>query len=190
MPIIANDLRIGMFIIHNNELCQVVDVEFVRPGNWRAMAQSKLRSVKTGAIFQQRFQTTEKIDDAVVETRTMQFLYESDSFLHFMDTQSYDQMEMDASLVGDSRKFLKEEMEIIVKLYEGRPVAVELPTSVELTVQEAPPNVKGNTASGSGKPVTCEGGHVVTVPMFIEAGEKIRIDTRTGAYLERAGKGS
>ena len=190
MPIIANDLRNGMFILHNNELCQVVDVEFVRPGNWRAMAQTKLRSVKTGAIFQQRLQTTEKVDDAVVENRTMQFLYESDNFLHFMDVQTYDQMEMDISDVGDSRKFLKEQMEVQVKLYDGRPIAVELPTSVDLKVVDAPPNVKGNSASGSGKPVTCEGGHVVTVPMFIEAGELIRVDTRTGAYLERAGKGS
>ena len=185
MTISANDLRKGMIIIHNNELCQVVEVEFVRPGNWRAMAQAKLKSVKTGAIFNQRFQTTEKLDEANVETRTMQFLYASDHFLHFMDVQSYEQYEMDEGVVGDSLKFLKEEMEVIVKMYEGRPIGMELPVSVDLIVVEAPPNVKGNTASGSGKPVTCEGGLVVTVPMFIESGESIRVDTRTGQYLER-----
>jgi elongation factor P len=189
MTITANDLRKGMIILFNNELHQVVDVEFVRPGNWRAMAQTKLRNVKTGSIFNQRFQTTEKVDEAHVETRTMQYLYATEHLFHFMDVQSYEQMEMGEDEVGDAKKFLKEQMEVIVKVYEGRPVGLELPTSVELTVVEAPPNVKGNTASGSGKPVTCEGGLVVTVPMFIESGEVIRVDTRTGEYLERAGKG-
>lgn len=188
MTITANDLRKGMVILYNNELCQVVDVEFVRPGNWRAMAQTKLKNVKTGAIFQQRYQTTEKVDEASVETRTMQFLYSSDGLLYFMDVQSYEQSEMNEEDIGEAKKYLKEQMEIIVKLYEGKPIGIDLPPSVELRVIEAPPNVRGNTASGSGKPVTCEGGLVVTVPMFIESGEMIRVDTRTGAYLERAGK--
>jgi len=188
MPIIANDLRRGMIILFNNELCQVVEVDFVRPGNWRAMAQTKLRSIKTGAIFQQRFATTEKVDDAIVETRTMQYLYASEHLLHFMDVQSYEQMEMNAEFVGDVKKFLKEQMEVVVKLYEDKPIGLELPASVELQVIETTPNVRGNTASGGGKPATLEGGHVVNVPFFIEVGQKIRVDTRTGEYLERAGK--
>ncbi len=188
MPIIANDLRRGMIILFNNELCQVVEVDFVRPGNWRAMAQTKLRSVKTGAIFQQRFSTTEKIDDAQIETRTMQYLYSSDNLFHFMDVQSYEQMEMNEDFVGDAKKFLKEQMEVVVKLYENRPIGLELPPSVELEVVETPPNVRGNTASGGGKPATLAGGHVTTVPLFVETGEIIRVDTRTGDYLERAGK--
>jgi elongation factor P len=177
-----------MIILFNNELCQIVEIDFVRPGNWRAMAQTKLRSVKTGAIFQQRFQTTEKVDEANVETRTMQYLYTSDHFVHFMDVQSYEQMDMDTSFVGDSAKFLKEQMEVIVKLYEGRPIGMDLPTSVELRITETPPNIRGNTASGGGKPATCEGGHVCNVPFFVETGELIKVDTRTGEYLERAGK--
>jgi elongation factor P len=122
MTISANDLRRGMIILFNNELCQVVEVDFVRPGNWRAMAQTKLKSIKTGAIFQQRFQTTEKVDEASVETRTMQYLYESDHLLHFMDVQSYETIDMDQDFVGDSKKFLKEQMEVFVKVYEGRPI--------------------------------------------------------------------
>lgn len=186
MAIIANDLRKGMVIMHNNVLCQIVDVVFVRPGNWRAMAQTKLKNLKTGAIFQQRFQATEKVDEANVEIRLMQFLYTSENWLHFMDTETYDQLEMDKNLLGESIKFLKDEMEIYVKLHEGQPIGVELPVSVILAVEEAPPNVKGNTASGGNKSVRCVGGHVVTVPMFIKKDELIRVDTRTGDYLERA----
>ncbi len=188
MTITANDIRKGMILLFNNELCQVVEVDFVRPGNWRAMAQTKLRSIKTGAIFQQRFQTTEKVDEAVVETRTMQYLYTSEHLVHFMDVQTYEQIDMNEDFVGDLKKFLKEEMEVIVKLYEEKPIGLELPSSVELTVVDTSPNIRGNTASGGGKPATCQGGHVVTVPFFIENGEKIRVDTRTGEYLERAGK--
>jgi len=188
MSITANDLRKGMIILFNNELCQVVEVEFVRPGNWRAMAQTKLRSIKTGAIFQQRFQTTEKIDEAVVETRTMQYLYTSGDLLYFMDVQSYEQLEMNKEFVGEMTKFLKEEMEVVVKLYEGKPIGIELPSSVILKVIDTPPNVRGNTASGGGKPATLEGGHTTQVPFFIEIGEAIKVDTRTGEYIERAGK--
>ncbi|MBF0409361.1 MAG: elongation factor P [Candidatus Riflebacteria bacterium] len=184
----ANDLRRNQIIIFNNELCQVVDVEFVRPGNWRAMAQTKLKSLKTGAIFQQRFSTTEKVDEATVETRTMQYLYSSDNMHHFMDIQSYEQMEMNDEFVGDSKKFLKEQMEVIVKMYEGKAIGLELPTSVVLEVLDTPPNIKGNTASGGGKPATLQGGHVSQVPFFVEIGDLIRVDTRTGAYLERANK--
>lgn len=188
MPIIANDLRRGMIIHFNNELCQVVEVEFVRPGNWRAMAQTKLRSIKTGAIFQQRFSTTEKIDDAQVDTRTMQYLYSTEHLHTFMDTQNYEQIEMNDDFVGDAKRFLKEQMEVVVKLYEGRPIGLELPSSVELKVVEAAPNVRGNTASGGGKPATLEGGLVVNVPFFVESGDVVRVDTRTSEYLERVTK--
>ncbi|RCK78782.1 MAG: Translation elongation factor P [Candidatus Ozemobacter sibiricus] len=188
MPITANDLRKGMIILFNNELCQVVEVEFVRPGNWRAMAQTKLRSVKTGAIFQQRFQTTEKVEEAAVETRTMQFLYATEHLYYFMDVQTYDQIEMNEDFIGDNKKFLKEQMEVVVKLHEGKPIGIELPSSVELEVIETSPNIRGNTASGGGKPATLEGGHVTTVPFFVEVGERVRVDTRTGEYLERVGK--
>ncbi|OGK11008.1 MAG: elongation factor P [Candidatus Riflebacteria bacterium GWC2_50_8] len=188
MAITANDLRRGMVIIYNGELCQVVDVEFVRPGNWRAMAQAKLKSLKSGSIFMQRYQTTEKVEEATVETKQMQYLYASDNFLHFMDIQSYDQMEMELDILGDQFKYLKEQMELYVRVYEGKAIGIELPPSVDLEVIEAPPNVKGNSASGNTKPVVCAGGHVVNVPMFIEAGEMIRVDTRTGEYLERMKK--
>ena len=188
MAIVVNDLLRGMIILYNGDLCQVVDIEFIRPGNWRALAQAKLRNLKTGSTFIQRYQTTEKVDEATVETKLMQFLYSDENFLHFMDMETYEQMEMELDLLGEQAKFLKEQMEIYVKLYEGKAIGAELPPSVELKVIEAPPNVKGNTASGGNKPVTCEGGHVVTVPMFIEAGETIKVDTRTGEYLERCKK--
>lgn len=188
MPITANELRKGMIIMNNGELCQVVDVEFVRPGNWRAMAQTKLRNIKTGAIFQQRYQTTEKVEEAIVETRLMQYLYASGNFLYFMDTQTYEQLEMSREVLGDQIKFLKEEMEVYVKIYDGAAIGVELPPAVELEVIEAPPNVRGNSATSGYKPVTCAGGHVVNVPMFIEVGDIIKVDTRTGEYLERAKK--
>ncbi len=185
MTILANDLRRGMTVLQDGELCQVVDIEFVRPGNWRAMAQAKLKNLKTGAIFMQRYQTTEKVDQAVVETKQMQYLYSSDNLLHFMDTSNYEQIAMENDLLGDQTKFLVEQMEIYVKFYDGMPIGADLPPSVELEVTEAPPNVKGNSANSNTKPVVCAGGHVVNAPMFIESGEIIRVDTRTGEYLER-----
>lgn len=188
MAITANDLRKGMIIKFENDLCQVVEVEFIRPGNWRAMAQTKLRNLKTGAIFQQRFQTTEKIDEAEVETRNMQYLYKSDNNFYFMDIQSYEQFEIPQEIIGDDKKFLKEQMDVIVKMYDGKAIAIELPAFVELKVIDTPPNVRGNTASGGGKPATLEGGHVTTVPFFIEIGDIIKVDTRTGEYLERVNK--
>lgn len=188
MTIIANDLRKGTIIHFNNELCQVVEVDFVRPGNWRAMAQTKLRSIKTGAIFQQRFSTTEKIDEAQVDTRTMQYLFSTEHLHTFMDVQNYEQVEMNDDFVGDAKRFLREQMEVVVKMYDGRPIGLELPASVELKVVEAAPNVRGNTASGGGKPATLEGGLVVSVPFFVESGDRVRVDTRTGEYLERVTK--
>lgn len=188
MATIVNDLRRGMVILYNGDLCQVVDIEFIRPGNWRALAQAKLRNLKTGSTFIQRYQTTEKVDEATLETKQMQYLYATDNLLTFMDNETYEQMEMDKEVLGEQAKFLIENMDIYVKLYEGKPVSAELPPSVELEVVEAPPNVKGNTASGGNKQVTCSGGHVVTVPMFINAGEFIKVDTRTGEYLERVKK--
>lgn len=188
MAITANELRKGMVIMFNGDLCQVVEVEFVRPGNWRAMAQTKLRNMKSGAIFLQRYQTTEKVDEATVETRLMQYLYACENFLHFMDMETFEQMEMEKDVVGDQLKFLKEEMEVYVKTHDGIAIGVELPPSVDLEVIEAPPNVRGNSATSGGKPVTCAGGHVTNAPMFIEVGEMIRVDTRNGDYLERAKK--
>lgn len=188
MPIIANDLRKGMIILFNNELCQVVEIDFVRPGNWRAMAQTKLRSIKTGAIFLQRYSTTEKVEEALVETRNMQYLYNADNMYFFMDHQTYEQLEIAEDFIGETRKFLKEQMDVVVKMYEGRPIGLEISSSVVLRVTDCPPNIKGNTASGGSKPATCEGGHVCQVPFFVEIGELIRVDTRTGDYLERAGK--
>ena len=188
MAMIANELRKGMIIIFNKELCQVVEIEFVRPGNWRAMAQTKLRSIKTGAIFLQRFATTEKVDDAQVDTRNMQFLYCTDHIYYFMDNQNYEQLEINEDFVGDNRKFLKEQMDVVVKLFEGKPIGLELPASVELRIIETPPNIRGNTANGGSKPATLEGGHVCQVPLFVESGEIIRVDTRTGDYLARGGK--
>jgi len=188
VTIIANDLRKGSIVLVNDELCEVVDIEFVRPGNWRAMAQAKLKNLKTGSTFMQRYATTEKVEDVQLETKLMQFLYASGDQLHFMDLNTYEQIALSSEVLGDQTKFLKEQMEIYVKFHEKTPISVDMPTSVDLLVEEAPPNVRGNSATSSTKPVTCEGGHVVNVPMFIEAGEYIKVDTRTGVYLERTKK--
>ena len=186
MAIIVNDLRRGMVILYNGDLCQVVDIEFIRPGNWRALAQAKLRNLKTGSTFIQRYQTTEKVDEATLETKQMQYLYASDNLLTFMDNETFEQLELSKDQLGDALNFLMENMTVKVVIYEGRILGVELPNTVEMKVVETDPGIRGDTATSGSKPAKMETGYVVRVPLFINEGDTLRIDTRSGDYIERA----
>jgi elongation factor P len=182
----TNDFRTGLTIELDGEVYSVVEFQHVKPGKGSAFVRSKLRNVKTGFTIERTFRAGEKVPRAHIEYREMQFLYSSGEDNFFMDTSTYEQMSLSDEKLGDNKVYLKENMIIGVQMYEGAPIGVELPNSVELTVTDTDPGLRGDTASGGTKPATLETGAVVQVPLFVSIGDVIRVDTRTGQYLERA----
>ncbi len=182
----ATQLRAGMAILHEGNLCRVLSVLHLTPGNWRGMVQTKLRNLRTGNSFDYRFRSEDRVEKADLEQHEMEFLYVSGDEFHFMNTDSYEQVGIQRDDLGDAVYYLTPNIKLMVEFYEHRPVGVELPITVDLKVVETPPGMKGATASNSGKPATLETGLQVQVPQFIEAGEVVRIDTAEGKYLERA----
>lgn len=181
----AIQLRVGMTIIHQGNLCRVMKVQHITPGNKRGLVQAKLRSLTTGNSLEHRFSSGDRIERAEVEQHEMEFLYSSDDDYHFMNTETYEQISIRRDDLGDDVYYLSPNIKINVELHEGHPVGIELPTTVDLKVVDTPPGIKGATATGSGKPATLETGLQVQVPQFIEIGEIVRIDTSEGKYLER-----
>jgi len=184
--ILAGDLRPGMKIELDKAPYVVVDYQWVKPGKGGALNRTKLRNLRTGSIVERTFRTEEKVDSAALEERRAQFLYRSDDEFHLMDTESYEQFFLRDAQMGDAPKYLKEEMVVTIISHRGAPLTVEVPIFVELAVVETDPGVRGDTASGGSKPATVETGAVIQVPLFINVGDRLRIDTRTGAYIERA----
>lgn len=182
----TNDFHTGLTIELEGDVYAVVDFQHVKPGKGSAFVRSKLRNVKTGFTIERTFRAGEKIPRAHIDYREMQYLYSSGEDNFFMDTSTYEQINLSDEKLGDNKKYLKENMIIGVQMYEGAPIGVELPNSVELVVVETDPGLRGDTASGGTKPATLETGAVVQVPLFVNIGEVIRVDTRTGQYLERA----
>jgi elongation factor P len=182
----ATQLRSGMAILHEGNLCRVLSVHHLTPGNWRGMVQAKLRNLKSGNSFEHRFRSEDRVEKADLEEHEMEFLYASGDEFHFMNTANYEQVAIQKEDLGAAVSYLIPNIKVMVDFYEHRPVGVELPLTVDLKVVETPPGIKGATASNSGKPATLETGLQVTVPQFIEIGERVRIDTAEGKYLERA----
>lgn len=182
----VNDLRTGLTIEVDGEVYSVVEFLHVKPGKGAAFVRTKLKNVRTGAVLERTFRAGEKVQQAHVETREMQYLYASGDEHYFMDLSNYEQISLNERTLGEARKFLKENMAILVQFYEGQPIGVELPTAVELKVVETDPGLRGDTASGGSKPAVLETGAVVQVPLFINVGDVIKVDTRTGQYLSRA----
>ncbi len=182
----GGDLRPGVKIELDGVPHVVTSYQWVKPGKGGAFMRTKLRNMRTGAIIDRTFRTDEKLPPAVVEERRAQFLYRTDDTYHLMDEASYEQFPLSAKQLGESRDFLKEEMVITILFHRGTPVGVELPIFVELTVTETDPGVRGDTASGGSKPATLETGAVIQVPLFINVGDRLRVDTREGVYVERA----
>jgi elongation factor P len=179
-------MRPGMVIKHNNDLHSVFSVEHRTPGNLRAFIQAKLRNLRTGAMFEHRFRSGDAIDKITVDEEKMEYLYqEGDSYV-FMNTESYEQLNLNHDVLGDAVDYLIPNLQISVEFFDGKPVGVELPQTVELTVVETEPGLKSATASSVSKPAKTETGLVVYVPPFINEGDKIRVDTSEGAYLSRA----
>jgi len=186
MAIPATQLRPGMIIKHNNDLHSVFSVEHRTPGNLRAFIQAKLRNLRTGAMFEHRFRSPDPIDKIVVDEVDMEFLYSDGDDYYFMNTESYEQTHLKRDTLGDAVEYLTPNLQIKVEFYDNKPVGIELPQTVELTVVETEPGLKSATASSVTKPAKLETGLVVQVPPFINEGEKIRVDTAEGAYLSRA----
>ncbi|MBI6546381.1 MAG: elongation factor P [Cyanobacteria bacterium NC_groundwater_1444_Ag_S-0.65um_54_12] len=182
----SNDLRPGITIEIEGEVWSVVEFQHVKPGKGAAFVRSRLKNVKTGNVIERTFRAGEKMARANLEKKEMQFMYGSGDEYHFMDQETYDQIAIPAEKLGEHTKWLKEGMIIEVVMFQGAIIGIDLPNFVELRVVETPPGVKGDTASGGGKPATLETGAVVNVPFFVNIDDVIRIDTRSGQYLDRA----
>ena len=183
--IATSDFRKGAKIEYKGEPCEIVDFQHVKMGRGGAIIRTKMKSLKTGNVLEDTFRSGEKFETPNLEEKEMQFLYAEGDFRYFMDTETFEQIPITASKLGDARKFLKENMKVKILNYRGEPLTVELPTFVELVVAQTDPGFKGDTASGGSKPATLETGAVVRVPFHINEGDVIRIDTRTSEYIER-----
>ena len=186
MLIPATQLRVGMLITYQNELHRVTNVVHVTPGNWRGMVQTKLRNLRSGTQTENRFRSEDKVERVTLEQHEMEFLYQSDDHYHFMNTESFEQIALDAETIGDATQYLASNLRLQVEFHDNTPVAVALPKTVDLTVTETAPGMRGATVTNSLKPATTETGLVVPVPAFIDIGDVIRVDTATGEYLSRA----
>lgn len=185
MALSANQLRPGMVIIHDNELFSVFSITHRTPGNLRAFVQAKIRNLRTGGMIEHRFRSEDRVERAVLDEAEMEFLYRDGDAFYFMNTENYEQTHLNADALGDAVQYLIPNLKIEVAFYEGKPVSVELPQTVDLEIADTEPGIKGASVSNVTKPATMETGLVVQVPPFIEKGEKIRVDTSEGTYLER-----
>jgi elongation factor P len=181
----TNDLKNGMTLDLDGTLFQVIEFQHVKPGKGGAFVRSKLRNVRTGAVIERTFNAGVKVGLAIVERKDMQVLYRDGEDLVFMDLGSYEQLLVPASVAGDAGRYLTEGATAQVVMHEGTPIAVELPASIVLTVTQTSPAVKGDTRTSAMKPATLDTGIVVQVPLFVEEGERVKVDTRTGSYIER-----
>jgi elongation factor P len=181
----ATRLRKGYLVVHEGQLCRLLDVQHVTPGNLRGFVRAKMRNLRSGTLIDHRFRSEDVVDRATLDEREMQYLYNDGSDYYFMDTSNYEQIHLSAESLGDSMNYLLPESTIRVEFYEGQPVGIELPATVDLKVTDTVPGIKGATASAQVKPATLETGLVVNVPAFVSTGDVIRINTESGEYLSR-----
>jgi elongation factor P len=182
----ANDLRRGMAISYNGDICVVLDSQHRTPGNLRAFVQATIRSIRTGKSSDIRFSSTERIEPVPMITKRMEFSYKDGEDFVFTDPENYETVTLAAELVGEAKDYLVENASVTITFVEEKAVSIELPSSVVLQVSDAPEGIRGDSANNVQKPVTLETGITVQVPLFIKTGEKIKVDTRTGKYMERA----
>jgi elongation factor P len=186
MAVTTNDLRNGMTLDLPDGLFAVVEFQHVKPGKGGAFVRTKLKNVRTGAVLERTFRADERVEQAIVDKREMQLLYRDGTDYVFMDVVSYDQLHVSPAALGDASQFVKEGDNAVLQMYAGEIVGVDLPAAVELAVAETEPGVQGDRVSGARKPATLETGLVVQVPLFVNPGERIKVDTRSGEYITRA----
>ena len=182
----ATQLRPGMVIKFNNELFSIFSVFHRTPGNLRGFVQAKMRNLRSGAMIEHRFASEDRVERAVLDEHEMEYLYDDGEYYYFMNTENFEQMHFTREMLGDAIQYLVPQLRVKVEFYEGKPISVELPPTVDLTVVETEPGLKGATVSNVTKPAKLETGLVVQVPPFINVGEKIRVNTAEGTYQERA----
>ena len=185
MKILGNEIKPGMIIEHKDDLWSVLKAQHVKPGKGGAFNQVELKSVKKGIKLNERFRSSDSIERAILDEKKFNFLYEDENNCHFMDQTNFEQIAINKSTLGEKNKLLKENMEVNVQFYEDQALSVDLPTSIELLIETTDAAIKGQTASSSYKPATLENGINIMVPPFIEAGDKIILDTRTLEYIKK-----
>jgi len=181
----TNDVRPGMALDLDDGIFQIVEYQHVKPGKGKAFVRMKLKNLESGAVLDRTFRADESVQQAIIDRRPHQFLYRDDMGFHFMDGETFAQMALPPEDVGEAASFLKEGDSASLSIYDGRPIGIDLPASVELEVTQAEPAVRGDRVSGATKPVTVETGLTVQVPLFVEQGERIKVDTRSGEYMTR-----
>jgi len=181
----TTDFRNGLVIKFDGDLYTMVEFQHVKPGKGGAFVRTKLKNVKTGRVIDHTFRAGEKVEDVRLEKKPMQYLYGGEDEFGFMDNNTYDQIVCPESVVGEASQFMKESMNVEILFHGKEPIGVDLPIFVELEITKTDPGIRGDTASGGSKPATLETGFVVQVPLFLEEGEKVKVDTRTGSYVER-----
>lgn len=186
MAIPATQIRRGMVIVFEGDPCRIVEFRHHTPGNLRAMVQAKLKNLRSGSNFEHRFRAADSIEKASLETHDLEFMYQGGDTYHFMNTENYDQLEMDEEMLGDSAQWMQPGMRIQAEYYNGRPMGIQLPNSMELEIVETSPVMKTATKTASTKPAKLENGVTVNIPEFISTGERIRVNPNTSEYLDRA----
>ncbi|HJU53690.1 MAG TPA: elongation factor P [Pyrinomonadaceae bacterium] len=186
MAIPATQIRRGMVIVFEGQPCKVVEFRHHTPGNLRAMVQTKLRNIRTGSSFEHRFRSADTVERASLEQHEMEYLYSDGSQHHFMNTENYEQIGLGEDDLGDAAQWLMPGLKIQVEFYEGAPIGIDLPDSVELAVVSTEPSLKGATVSNVNKPATLENGVTIQVPPFVNEGDRIRVSPAEGRYIERA----
>jgi elongation factor P len=186
MAIPATQIRRGMVIVFEGEPCRIIEFRHHTPGNLRAMVQAKLKNLRTGSSFEHRFRAADSIDPASMETHDLEFLYQGGETYHFMNTENYDQLEMDDEMLGDNAQWMQPGMKIQAEYYDGRPVGIKMPNSLVLEVVDTAPVMKTATKTASSKPAKLENGVTINVPEFVGTGDKVKVNPSTGEYQERA----
>jgi elongation factor P len=186
MAIPATQIRRGMVLVFEGDPCRVIEFRHHTPGNLRAMVQAKLKNLRTGSNFEHRFRAADSIDPASMETHDLEFLYQGGDTYHFMNTENYDQLEMDEETLGDNAQWMQPNMKIQAEYYDGRPVGIKLPNSLVLEVVDTAPVMKTATKTASTKPAKLENGVTINVPEFVGTGDKVKVNPSTGEYQERA----
>jgi len=182
----TNEFKNGMAILVDGELFVIAEYQHVKPGKGGAFVRTKLRRLKTNGVVERTFRVGEKFQEAYIEERKLQYLYRSGTEFHFMDMTTFEDLHFDAQTIGTAAGFLKDNMELVGDFHEGRLIGLELPIFVELKIEESEPGIRGDTSKAGTKPAKLETGITVQVPLFVDAGEVVRVDTRTGTYVSRA----
>ena len=186
MAMPATQIRRGMVLVFNGEPCRVVEFRHHTPGNLRAMVQAKLKNLRTGSNFEHRFRAADTIEKASMETHELEFMYQGGTTYHFMNTENYDQLEIDEEVLGDNAQWMQPGMRIMAEYYDGRVIGIDLPNSLVLEIVDTAPVMKTATKTASTKPAKLENGVTVNVPEFVSTGEKVRVNPNTGEYMDRA----